>query len=88
LRKRPAVVWNLIWTPVDVRFKDLLQQLNQHTQFVKDELALFHARQTVSAEKAAELERHLVAKERRYAEDARGDINQLKKNLQDHFKRR
>lgn len=86
MRKRPAVVWDLIWTPIDVRFKDLLQQFNQHAQFVSEELTLFHTKKTISADSAAELERQRAADERRFANESRRKIDEVSTAVQEHLK--
>ncbi|KAF2472857.1 uncharacterized protein BDR25DRAFT_258324 [Lindgomyces ingoldianus] len=88
MRKRPAVVWNLVWTPVDILFKDLLQQFNQHAQFIRDELALFRTKQSVLTEDAAEVERSFAAEERRLAEDSRRNIREVGKDTQEFIQDR
>jgi hypothetical protein len=74
---------NLMWTPIDIRFKDLLQQFQRHRQFLKDELELQRVKRANEAETAAECERHLAAEERRQANEARLKLKNLSANLQE-----
>lgn len=72
-----------MWTPVDVRFNDLLQRFRRHQQFVKDELALQQAKLANEAEIAAACERRLAADERRLAAEERFHAEQARLKLND-----
>lgn len=88
-RKTPAIVYNLIWSPFDTRFKDLLEQMAHHRSLVSYELHIMHAQAVNDAfmiskqEKlyAAE-ERLLVSKERKRAERDSKIIEEIKHGLE------
>lgn len=71
------MVCDLLWTPFDVRFKDLLTQLEYHKELVTSELILANARASKDIQKALEYEQKLAAKERSNAEKARKQLDQL-----------
>jgi hypothetical protein len=82
-KRQPVVVWDLMWTPVDVRFKEVLQALRRHQQLVKDELSILQAKAANDAEVAAQQERYLAARERRMAETERQKITEILQQTED-----
>jgi hypothetical protein len=70
-------VLDLMWTPVDVRFKEVLQTLKRQQQLVHDELTILQAKAANDAEAAAKHERVLAAEERRIAEAERQKTLQI-----------
>ncbi|KAL6895108.1 hypothetical protein GGI43DRAFT_411863 [Trichoderma evansii] len=81
-KKRPAIIYEVIWTPFDARFENLLSQLKHHEKFVHNELLLLQAIATNDAEAAAGHERRLAAEERIHAERARAHVEKLSKQTE------
>ncbi|KAF2874799.1 hypothetical protein BDV95DRAFT_299092 [Massariosphaeria phaeospora] len=75
MKRKSAVAWDLMWTPVDVRFKDVLESLRRHQRLVKDELAILQALTLTNVASEAEHERMLSAEERRFADITRQQVS-------------
>lgn len=67
----------LLWTPFDVRFKGILDQMKYYKEIIGDELSIAKALAASQSEEAATQERLVAKKERCHAEKARLEINAL-----------
>ena len=71
IRKTPAVICDLIWTPFDTRFKDLLEQMESHRNMIRYEIEILQAQVLSAAETSASWERTYAAEERKLAAEGR-----------------
>ena len=71
IRKTPAVICDLMWTPFDTRFKDLLEQMESHRNMIRYEIEILQAQVLCAAETSASWERRYATEERKLAEEER-----------------
>ena len=71
IRKTPALIRDLIWTPFDTRFKELLEQMESHRNMIRYELEILQAQVLSAAETSASWERKYAAEERKLAAEGR-----------------
>ena len=71
IRKTPAVICDLMWTPFDTRFKDLLEQMESHRNMIRYEIEILQAQILSAVETSASLERTYAAEERKLAAEGR-----------------
>ena len=71
IRKTPAVICDLMWTPFDTRFKDLLEQMESHRNMIRYEIEILQAQVLCAAEKSASWERKYATEERKLTEQER-----------------
>jgi hypothetical protein len=67
----------LFWTPFDVRFRSVLDQMKYYKEIIGDELSIAQALAASKSEEAAAQERLVAEKERCHAEKIRLEINAL-----------
>ena len=72
-----------MWTPVDVRFKDVLESFKRYRRLVQDELIILQAKASNDAKTAAEFEDSLAAEERRRADKDRDKMSELRQQTAD-----
>lgn len=77
VRKTPAVIGDVLWTPFDVRFKNVLDEIATQRTRLLDEISLLQLQQSAESEAKANEERKLADTERKLAEDARQKIEQI-----------
>ena len=71
IRKTPALICDLMWTPFDTRFKDLLKQMESHRNMIRYELQILQAQVLSAAEMSASWERKYASEERKSAAEGR-----------------
>jgi len=93
IRRSPIAICGLLWTPFDVRFRDLLERMQFRKEIIGDELKIVQAQASNRAEEAAAQERILADRERQSADKSRIEIErisglteQMKESLENHAK--
>lgn len=71
LKRTPVVVGNLMWKPFDVRFHDLLEDMDHHREVVKLQLLMMVCDTQIEFASKAERESHFAAAERHTAKSDR-----------------
>ncbi|KAK7968989.1 hypothetical protein PG988_008062 [Apiospora saccharicola] len=76
--KRPVkMIAKVAWKPFDVRFGDILTQMEEHHNFVLGELHIIQAQRAKDADRAAFLEKEAAEKDRIKADESRRDMKEL-----------
>ena len=71
LKRTPVVVGNLMWKPFDIRFHDLLEDMDHHREVVKIQLLIMVREAQIESASKAERESHFAAAERQTAKSDR-----------------
>ena len=71
LKRTPIVVGNLMWKPFDIRFHDLLEDMDHHREVVKLQLLIMVRDAQMESAGKAERESHFAAAERHNAKSDR-----------------
>ena len=66
IKRTPVVVGNLIWKPFDIRFHDLLEDMDHHREIVKTQLLIMIRDAQIDLAGKVERESHLAAAERHF----------------------
>ncbi|KAF1960875.1 hypothetical protein CC80DRAFT_501123 [Byssothecium circinans] len=92
--KRPLqMIATVIWKPCDAQFASIMNSMDEHRQYVMDELEIHQAQQSKEAERAAAIERKLAQQERTKADESRAKFlleakqtEEIRKQLDDEIK--
>lgn len=77
IRKTPAIIGDVLWTPFDVRYKEILDELQTKKELLFDEIHLLQAEKASDAEVKAAEERKMAEAERQRANCARQKIDSM-----------
>jgi len=73
----------MVWTPFEVRFKDLLQRMSRHRGYVESELSFMVAWMNYKIKVTTDTERRLAAEEREMAARAQEHIASISTQSED-----
>ena len=71
------MIWDLLWTPFDDRFRMLLDHLQYHKDLVTTELLIVNAKASKERDAALENSRKLADQERAFAQRDREELARL-----------
>ncbi|KAJ0161901.1 hypothetical protein CTA2_5419 [Colletotrichum tanaceti] len=82
VRSAGVQIVSTLWDPFESKIGGVLSHMNEHRQFIKDELQIIRLQQSQQAEKAAERERESAEKERLAQAKSRKQIEELSCNAE------
>ncbi|KAK2030658.1 hypothetical protein LX32DRAFT_318566 [Colletotrichum zoysiae] len=81
-RSAGVQIISTLWDPFESKIGGVISHMNEHRQFIKDELQIIRLEQSQQAEKAVEREREFAEKERLAQDASRKQIEELSRNTE------